>query len=465
MRTFESKMMSICEEEKKLQFWNEMKHQVESNENKTDFWKRIVLWRAFQFSPVDLAVVKYLCQHGADIYSKDLVGRSVLWFAASHGSLDLVKYFVCCGYDVQNDMTAFHGAIESRSLEIVKYLCQHGADISSKDKAGRTALCLAVRQFCSLEIMKYFVEDCCINLDLINISLEAVFHSAVDKDVLDIVDYLVEHGADVNSKNSYGTTILHSAVILGEPQIVKYLINRGADVNGMSDDGRTVLHLAIEKGVLDTVKCLVEHGASVNAENNFWGTLLYFAVHKGVSDIAKYLIKQGADVNGKNTAGKTILHLAVTNSSLEIVKYLVEHGADKNGKDAGGNTVLQTAIVNGRFEIALYLVGLGFDTSTTNIEALCIDFLKMAVVNNSVGLFKRLLEVEPDVRSRRIIHFEGRQMSLLEWSIDFGHDEIATILRMSNKHHKKIQKLKKANCNQLEKVICNFEHFSEIIPY
>ncbi|XP_028417226.1 serine/threonine-protein kinase/endoribonuclease IRE1-like [Dendronephthya gigantea] len=74
----------------------------------------------------------------------------------------------------------------------------------------------------------------------------------------------------------------------------------------------------------------------------------------------------------------------------------------------------------------------------------------MAVVKNSVILVNRLLDQGIDVWRAGTFLVEGRQMSLLQWSIHLGHDEIATILKRSIKHRKKIQMLKTINCSQLK---------------
>ena len=52
---------------------------------------------AIHFSPVDPKIVKYLVDHGADIYSKNEEGKIVLWIVTRNGLFDLVKYLVLHG--------------------------------------------------------------------------------------------------------------------------------------------------------------------------------------------------------------------------------------------------------------------------------------------------------------------------------------------------------------------------------
>ena len=238
--------------------------------------------------------------------------------------------------------------------------------------------------------------------------------------------------------------------------MVKYLVENGADVKGMNTKGKTVLHAAATHGLLEVVKYLVESGADVKSNNTDGWTVLHFAAKSGTLEMVKYLVENGADVKGIDTDGRTVLHSAVTNSTLEVVKYCVEKGADVNGKDTNGWTVLHAAVDAGELEIVKYLLEQGADTtlkSESDVHTLGIDILKMAVVKNFVTLVNFLLEENIVVWRDRKFLVEGRRMSLLEWSIHLGNDQITTILKRSIKHREKIQTLKTMNRNQLEKVI------------
>ncbi|XP_028395452.1 serine/threonine-protein kinase TNNI3K-like isoform X2 [Dendronephthya gigantea] len=371
-----------------------------------------------------LTIVKFLVEYcAADLSCKDELGRTALHHAVHVGEKDIMKYFVeQCGADVNDKdkrgRTALNYAVTKGALEMVKYIVEHGADVNDKDKRGWTAL-----------------------------------NDAVTIGALEMVKYLVEHGADVNDKDTYGWTVLHYALIKGTVEIVKYLVEHGADVNGKDTYGWTVLRYAVTKGTLEIVKYLVEKGADVNSKDTYGRTVLQTAVKKGSLEIVKYLVEHAADVNGKDNHGSTVLHYAVTKGLLEIVKYLVEHGADVNGKNTDGMTVLHTAVTQGRLEIVKCLVKHGADVtlrSERSVHTLGNDILKMAVVKNSVALVNLLLEKNIAVWRAGTLFVEGRQMSLLEWSIYLGHDEITTILKRSVNHREKIQMLKTMNCNKLE---------------
>ncbi|XP_028395340.1 serine/threonine-protein kinase 24-like [Dendronephthya gigantea] len=89
----------------------------------------------------------------------------------------------------------------------------------------------------------------------------------------------------------------------------------------------------------------------------------------------------------------------------------------------------------------------------------------MAVVKNSVALVNLLLEKNIAVWRAGSFLVEGRQMSLLEWSIHLGHDEITTILKRSVKHREKIQMLKTMNCKKLEEIETPMQAFVAKIQF
>lgn len=88
---------------------------------------------------------------------------------------------------------------------------------------------------------------------------ETALHKCIP---LEIVEWLVERGADVNLANTYGTPLFNHAA-WGDHDICQFLIAHGADVNIEAHGGRTALFSAAYAGTAncDTVRLLLAHGA------------------------------------------------------------------------------------------------------------------------------------------------------------------------------------------------------------
>ncbi|CAF1618696.1 unnamed protein product, partial [Adineta ricciae] len=97
---------------------------------------------------------------------------------------------------------------------------------------------------------------------------------AAESGSFDILRLLVEAGLDVNYKiegkgETAGRTPLFCACAKGFQDIVEYLIDRGADVNGTEKSGLSCLHIAAAMGHADTVRILCERGANVDQQFRF----------------------------------------------------------------------------------------------------------------------------------------------------------------------------------------------------
>jgi ankyrin repeat protein len=57
--------------------------------------------------------------------------------------------------------------------------------------------------------------------------------------LIDVAELLLAKGADVNTKDKYGSTPLHHAVSKGYKDLAKLLIASGADVNARASSGVT----------------------------------------------------------------------------------------------------------------------------------------------------------------------------------------------------------------------------------
>ena len=86
---------------------------------------------------------------------------------------------------------------------------------------------------------------------------------------------------------------LHTVAYNGHKDIVQSLLDRGADVNAKDSDGWTALHWAAYNGYEEIVKALVRAGANVDTKNNRGETALQMAKSRYYSMKVKKAIKEG----------------------------------------------------------------------------------------------------------------------------------------------------------------------------
>jgi len=216
----------------------------------------------------DLAKVKSLVEEGTDVNSKGKGSgdETPLFPAVRADNTDAAKFLIAKGADVnakdKNGQTPLHEACEHGRRDMVELLIVEGADVNAKDNDGVTPL-------------------------------HIMFLTGRAR--LDVAELLIAKGADVNAKEtSTGRTPLYRAVEIGHTQIVGFLIDKGADVNTKDNEGQTPLHGACKLGYKQMVELLIAKGADINAKDNKGQTALSLANEQGRTEIVELLKKRGA---------------------------------------------------------------------------------------------------------------------------------------------------------------------------
>ena len=151
--------------------------------------------------------------------------------------------------------------------EIVSLLISSGADVNFKGKDGKTPVILAAGN--SLLSTQLLIENGA-NVkakddDGMNAFIQAALGVLSGKVTTEMLAFLKSEGANINSSLSSGYasgwTALLFATVNGNIDLVEYLILNGANVNHTSDEGQTALALARQEKYKDIVRLLRKHGA------------------------------------------------------------------------------------------------------------------------------------------------------------------------------------------------------------
>lgn len=105
----------------------------------------------------------------------------------------------------------------------------------------------------------------------------------------DIVEYLVENGADILRANYNGGTCLINSV--QSVELCTFLLRHGADVNARDIQNKTALHYAIQEHRFETTKLLLEYSGDPHLKSRYNDDALQTACLKGATQIFDYLLE------------------------------------------------------------------------------------------------------------------------------------------------------------------------------
>ncbi|CAG7925272.1 unnamed protein product [Penicillium olsonii] len=236
-----------------------------------------------------------------------------------------------------------------------------------------------------------------------------------------LVQILLDHGANTNTKGGLYGTALQAASLNGHIEIVQILLEYGADVDTQNLLFRDALQAASLNGHREIVQILLDHGANVNAQGGGYGNALQAACVRGHTEIVRILIDHGADVNTQSGQYGNPLQAASVNGHTEIAQILIDYGANVNAQGGGYGNALQVASENGYAELAQILIDHG-----ANVNAQVGEYgnaLHAASVKGHTEIAQILLEHGADANAQG-----GEYGNALHAASVKGHTEIAKIL-------------------------------------
>ena len=117
--------------------------------------------------------------------------------------------------------------------------------------------------------------------------------------------------SDIDHKYQFGFTLLHYAAKENRVEVIEYLVISGCDINAVDDDEQTPLHKSTMFGHRQSVQLLIDKGAIVNKVDINGNTPLHVAIMSGGDfSIVKALI-QKTDLSIQNNDDQNVLHVAV----------------------------------------------------------------------------------------------------------------------------------------------------------
>ncbi|CBJ25745.1 conserved unknown protein [Ectocarpus siliculosus] len=310
--------------------------------------------------------------------------------------------------------TPLHAASSAGCSEGIRALVEYGADIKALNAKGRTPLALTAEFGCEDATVVLLDAGADVNAPADHTDGSAALSLAtLSEYVDDTMKILIQHGADVNARNTDGFTALHRAAMYNEVDGVDLLISAGAIIEALDNHKSTPLAVAFREAVYRWKKynggagdfaamvSLLKHGADPNTGNIDKGcpnSLLYYFIRCGCPisvfrellavgpnldvraddectplmvsqdhpEMFSELLLHGADTNVQTKGGGTALHKAAQDDNGVCIEALISAGASTNVKDRNGRTPLHLATINHKWNAMRMLLRSGADISSAD---------------------------------------------------------------------------------------------------
>lgn len=143
-------------------------------------------------------------------------------------------------------------------------------------------------------------------------------------------DYLgakqyINNNADINAVNETQETVLACALRYRcDDDLIELLVEKGADLFACNEDGVSILDYAIMYNRIKLVEEILKTDININETNRpSKFTPLMGAVCYGRKEIAMMLLKKGADVTLRDTKGLSALDFAKKTHKTKMIELLV----------------------------------------------------------------------------------------------------------------------------------------------
>ncbi|WP_421810594.1 ankyrin repeat domain-containing protein [Flagellimonas sp.] len=396
-----------------------------------------------------VTTIAHLIDNGNDVNKRTHDSRTYIFWAASRGDLDIMKYLVEKGakLDVKDShgysLTQFTAATGQTDTKIYDFLIENGADLKNeKDHDGRNVLLVAAPRAKNLDLINYFVSKG-LDLNATDDHGNGIFNITAQGGNIEVLKALVAKGVSTekNPNTNENAILFASRGGRGSSngiEVFHYLESLGLNANVTSKNGITPLHnLSRSSDNLALYNYFIKKGVDLNTVDSEGNIPLLNAASRNKLEVIKFLAEKTDNINHKNDEGYSALTLAVQDNSVEVVDYLISKGAKTAIVDKDGNN------------LAYYLFAArgntrDFDDKVKALRQAGVDFAKpqpdqrtvwhLAMDKNDLGLLKKVQAFGADINAKdkqgnTVLHYAAMKSTdtdILKYLIANGADTNAT---------------------------------------
>lgn len=357
-------------------------------------------------------IVELLLQARADGSASDLSGETVLYQAIYSGNTSSIRLLLLQGVVVNHKnrkgITPLHRAATMGYTDVIDILLGYGADISTR-VGDRTALELALAggHDKAVQLIRSKGSE-----PPLPANVDAMLADAARDGDIGLAELLLFHGANPSGKP------LMAAAAYGHRNVLNLLLDRGADMGVQDEHGWTALHHAANGGHIYIVNLLVSQTTARNKQDQ---TPLVLAASNGHDQVVRALLPDLHDGSAQTEDIHLAFFLAARNGHHKAASLLATRGACIKTTEKDGRTAFIIAVEEGHSKVLEILLHFNADISERTKDGESALFA--AARGGNVQVVRMLLE-----KGANIFETNEEGQTALFVAGEYGHRNVYTLL-------------------------------------
>jgi ankyrin repeat protein len=310
-----------------------------------------------------LSLTSSLIEMGLAVDRTDKDGKTLLFKEVMRKNYETLDFLLGAGIDInavdKNGKTVlFYAVLDGyENINMIDYLLKNGADINKLDSEENS-------------IVDDLIEMILIQRQDKKPQNKLFLKINEETDYIGILKRILLLNPRINKPKRNGQTALFKVVLFDDLELIEVLLNNGADANLKDLEGNTPLSLLVDSGLkikklshkevfIRKLSFLLKYRVDINAKDNEGKTVLHKAVIADDIEVVEKLLQKKQNVNERDRQGRTPLHHTQWRGNYKIAHALIRNGADMNIPDAAGYTVLNYATILGHTKLIVILIKSG----------------------------------------------------------------------------------------------------------
>jgi len=260
---------------------------------------------------------------------------SALRYGAVVGDTAIVSLALANGADVEASIDYFQALPPRAEAKLDSFRTRFKDDDTRRCLSPLSCACL----YGHLDAARLLIDTGKADLESVDIMNRTPLFKAAKSGQVDLVNLLLDRGAQLCRQDADGETALWPAIRWGRTEVVELLLSRNESARlDRAAQCPRLSALSLAASMIEDrttiIESLLRHGADLSARDENGYRALDFAAMEGAPENLRVLIRHGADVNSPDAAGTwTPLSTAARHGRADVVELLIEHGADVEAKD------------------------------------------------------------------------------------------------------------------------------------